>query len=94
MNVAQTILSQIKTLDSRALFAWGARDMIDMGNGIKFKTSGMTPYKGYVYIKYNEGNDLYDIQFFRIRNMLVTYDQKVNSVYAENLVSVIDDFVG
>lgn len=94
MNTAQIILSQIKTLDPRALFAWGAKDLLNMGNGLKFKTSGMTPWKGYVYIKYNEGTDLYDIDFFRFRKMEAKYDKKVTGVYAEDLVSVIDGFVG
>lgn len=94
MNTAQIILSQIKTLDPRALWAWGAKDLINMGDGLKFKTSGMTPYKGYVYIKYNEGKDLYEVQFFRFRKMEVKYDKKVEDVYAEDLVNVIDDFVG
>lgn len=94
MNTAQIILSQIKALDPRALMAWGAKDMMNMGDGLKFKTSGMTPWKGYVYIKYNEGKDLYDIDFFRFRKMYVTYDKKVTEVFAEDLVSIIDEFVG
>lgn len=94
MNTAQTILSQIKALDPMALFAWGAKDLMNMGDGLKFKTSGMTPYKGYVYVKYNTGTDLYEIQFFRFRKMEVKYDKTVEDVYAEDLVSVIDGFVG
>lgn len=94
MTVAQTILSQIKTIDPRALWAWGAKDLINMGNGLKFKTSGMTRWKGYVYVKYNEGMDLYDIDFFRFRKMEPIYDKKVEGIYAEDLVNVIDGVVG
>ena len=94
MNTAQIILSQIKALDPRALMAWGAKDLMNMGNGLKFKTSGMSPWKGYVYIKYNEGKDLYDIDFFRFRKMEVKYDKKVEDVYAEDLVRIIDGVVG
>lgn len=94
MNVAQTILSQIKTLDPMALPAWGAKDLLNMGDGLKFKTSGMTPYKGYVYIKYKPVPDLYEVQFFRFRKMEVKMDKTVEDVYAEDLVSVIDNFVG
>ena len=94
MNTAQIILSQIKTLDPRALWAWGAKDLMNMGDGLKFKTSGMTPWKGYVYVKYNSGKDLYEIQFFRFRKMAVKYDKVVEDVFAEDLVSVIDGFVG
>ncbi len=94
MNTAQTILSQIKTLDPMALFAWGAKDLMNMGDGLKFKTSGMTPYKGFVYVKYNPVPDLYEGQFFRFRKMEVKMDKVVQDVYAEDLVSVIDNFVG
>ena len=51
MNTAQIILSQIKAIDHMALFAWGAKNLVNMGDGLKFKTSGMTPWKGYVYVK-------------------------------------------
>lgn len=94
MKIAQTILSQIKTLDPRAMMAWGAKDLISMGDGLKFKTSGLTRWKGYVYIKYIESADLYQIQFFRFRNMEVKYDSVVNNVFAEDLVDIIDSQVG
>ena len=94
MQVAQTILSQIKALDPMALPAWGAKDLISMGDGLKFKTSGMTPWKGYVYIKYHPCPDLYQIQFFRFRKMEVKIDKVVEDVYAEDLVNIIDHFVG
>lgn len=94
MKIAQTIVQQIKTLDPRAFMAWGAKEFISMGDGLKFKTSGLTPWKGYVYIRYNPGKDLYEIDFFRFRKMEVKYDRKVADVYAEDLVSTIDGFVG
>lgn len=94
MTIAQTILTQIKTIDARALWAWGAKDLINMGNGLKFKTSGMVRgHKGYVYIKYNEGTDLYDIQFFKIRKADVITVKEFDGVYAEDLVSMIDSVV-
>jgi hypothetical protein len=94
MNTAQIILSQIKALDPMAMFAWGAKDLMNMGDGLKFKTSGMTPYKGYVYIKYVAGRDLYEIQFFRFRKMEVKMDKIVEDVFAEDMVGIIDNFVG
>lgn len=97
MCISQTILSQILAIDSRALFAWGAKDLTNMGDGLKFKTSGLTPWKGYVYIKYNHGNDLYDIEFFKsnqIKNGISGLEASVHSIFAENLVSVIDNYIG
>ena len=94
MNTAQIILSQIKTIDPMALFAWGAKDLMNVGDGLKFKTSGMAPFKGYVYIKYNEGTDLYDIRFFKFRKMEISFDKTIEDVYAEDLVRTIDQVVG
>ena len=94
MTIAQTILSQIKTIDPRATWAWGAKEFVNMGDGLKFKTSGMVKWKGYVYIKYNEGTDLYDIEFFRIRNCEIKCDKGMTDIFAEDLVRVIDEVVG
>lgn len=94
MDTAQIILSQIKALDPMALFAWGAKNLVNKGDGLQFKTSGMTPYKGQVYIKYNEGKDLYEIQFFRVIKSSVKMVKVVEDVYAEDLVGIIDRFVG
>ena len=94
MTIAQTILSQIKTIDPMATFAWGAKEFVNMGDGLKFKTSGMVKWKGYVYIKYNEGTDLYDIDVFRIRNCEIKCDKGMTDIFAEDLVNVIDSVVG
>ena len=94
MTIAQTILSQIKTIDPMATFAWGAKDLANMGDGLKFKTTGMVKWKGYVYVKYNQGTDLYDIDFFRIRNFEVKNDKQMRDVFAEDLVNIIDSVVG
>jgi hypothetical protein len=94
MTIAQTILSQIKTIDPRATWAWGAKELVNMGDGLKFKTSGMVKWKGYVYIKYNEGTDLYDIEFFRIRGANIKADKGMTDIFAEDLVNVIDSVVG
>lgn len=94
MTIAREILNQIKALDFFAMGAWGAKDLVAMDDGLKFKTSGMTPWKGHVYIKYNAGTDLYDIEFFRIRKLEVKTDKKIVGVFVEDLVKTIDKFVG
>ncbi len=95
MNTANTILEQIRAQDPKAIWAWGAKDFVNMGNGLKFRTSGLTPWKGHIYIRYNAGQDLYDVQFYRLkRNMEIQVDKEVESVYADQLVEVIDGFVG
>ena len=94
MTVAQIIRDQIRAIDRFALGAWGAKDMLNMGNGLKFKTSGMVKWKGYVYVKYDEGNDLYNIDFFRVRGADIKYDRRVEGVFVEDLVRSIDEQVG
>ena len=53
MSIAKTIHLQIKTIDYWALGAWGAKDLVAMNDGLKFKSSGMVGWKGQVYVKYN-----------------------------------------
>lgn len=98
MNVAITIRDQIKATDPMALFAWGAIGFVNTGKGLRFKTSGMTRWKGYVNIILDEGKDLYEVQFLRFRKVkgVPTFktDKVVTDVYCDQLVSVIDEFVG
>lgn len=93
-QVSKTIYDQIRTLDKKAFMAWGAKDFVNMNDGLKFKTTGMVKWKGQVYIKYNKGTDLYDIQFFRIVKMDIKTDKEVKGVQVENLVKTIDAQVG
>jgi hypothetical protein len=97
-RIAETILSQIKTIDPRALWAWGSKEyMRTSTDGIMFKTSGMVKWKGKVQIELN-GSDLYDITFMRIRKvkgqLTCITDKKVTDVFVEDLVNTIDMQVG
>jgi hypothetical protein len=94
MNTATIIRDQIRSLDRWAFGAWGAKDFLNMGDGLKFKTTGMVRWKGYVYIKYDEGRDLYNIDFFRVRNADIKYDQRLEGVFAEDMVELINGVVG
>lgn len=94
MNTATIIRDQIRSLDRWAFGAWGAKDFLNMGDGLKFKTSGMVRWKGYVYIKYDEGRDLYNIDFFRVRNADIKYDRRLEGVFAEDMVELINGVVG
>lgn len=99
-QIAQTILQQIKAIDFWALGAWGAKDYTILSkeysgaSGVRFKTSGMVSWKGFVAIRYNEGSDLYDIEFFRIWKRNKKVDKSVEGVYVENLIEVINSQVG
>lgn len=93
MNVAKTILSQIKTLDSMALWAWGAKDLVAMEDGLMFKSSGMVKNKGKVIVKLN-GKDLYDVTFGKIRKFEYKELARIEDVFVEDLVATIDGMVG
>lgn len=93
MTIATVIRDQIKTIDAMALWAWGAKDLIDLGDGLQFKSSGMVTWKGLVSIRLN-GKDLYDVEFGRVRKFEYKSVKKVNDVFAEDLVNVIELQVG
>ena len=93
MSVAVEIREQIRALDRLALLAWGAKEFLDMGDGLKFKTSGLTKWKGYVYVKYDVGADLYNVDFFKIRNADIKYTERLVGVFVGDLVRVIDKVV-
>jgi hypothetical protein len=93
-NIAKIILTQIKTLDPMALFAWGAKDFVNMGDGLKFKTSGMVKRKCWVYIRYDHANDLYEIIYARVRKSEWIVDNSVSHIFVEDLVKTIDHYVG
>jgi hypothetical protein len=93
MTIAKTILSQIKTLDVRATWAWGASNLVDTGTGLQFKVGGMAKFKGQVLVTLNEGTDLYDIEFFKVRKGEIKVIESMEGVFAEDLVSMIDSVV-
>lgn len=92
--IGKTIHMQIRSIDPMALFAWGAKDMVYMVDGFKFKTSGMVKRKCVVYIRYNSGLDLYEIIYGRIRKNEWIVDNTVSNVYFDDLVKFIDHYVG
>ena len=92
-SIAKTIRDQITTIDKMALWAWGAKNLIALENGLRFKSSGMTTWNGLVTITLN-GRDLYDVEFGRIRKYEYKAVKTVNDVYVEDLVHVIDMQVG
>lgn len=94
MTIAKTILQQIKAIDPMAMMAWGAKDMVALPNGLRFKSSGMVKWKGLVSVKYDEGQDLYNLEFGRIRKYEYKIDKNIDGVYADQLVELIDSVVG
>lgn len=95
-EVAQTILSQIKTIDFWALGAWAARQytvLNDEYGGVQFKINCPKLKNGFVQVILN-GSDLYNVRFFKVWGGKITVDETIKDVYAEDLVNVIDGRVG
>jgi hypothetical protein len=98
-QIAKNILAQLKALDPYCLGAWGAYNspsvnpVMDMGDGLKFKTQGLARWKGYVYIQYDYGNDAYNITFAKIRKYEWKVEKKVEGVYVEQMVEIINRHV-
>ena len=93
LTVAKTILEQIKTIDPRALWAWGAKDYVGSDDSIQFKVGGATRWKGTVIVKLN-GSDFYDVRFIRLRGTKFLEDVTKNDIYAEDLVNTLDEKIG
>lgn len=93
LTVAKTMLEQIKMIDPRALMAWGAKEFVGSDNSLRFRSSGLVKNKGIVTIRLNS-MDLYDIEFGKIRNHEYKVVNRMEDIYAEDMVAVIDGMVG
>ena len=74
--------------------AWGAKNLVAKNDGLQFKTSGMVKWKGIVQVLYDEALDLYNLEFGRIRKYEYKVDKKIEGVYVDQLVELIDGQVG
>jgi hypothetical protein len=75
------------------MWAWGAKDFVNTGTGLQFRVGGMAKFKGLVHVVYVAGEDLYTVQFMKMRKGVLNVVQEVTSVYAEDLVVTIDEVV-
>lgn len=81
--MAEYILQILKS-NLMIVFSWGFYNPQQLSNGLKFNVEGFK-YKGEVKVIYNEATDLFDIT--------LENNTKVDDVYADNLVNVIDNLV-
>jgi hypothetical protein len=71
------------------LMSWGFQNPRIIQNGLSFHVNGFK-HKGNVKIKYNEGQDLFDISLFDENEKLV---HTIHMVYFDQLLEVIDERV-
>lgn len=91
MEIAQTILNQIKYADRSALMAWGAKNFSAMSEskefqgGLTFQVNGLT-HKGWVKVCLRWADDYTIIFINKNREVVKTFE----GAYCDMLVPVID----
>lgn len=106
-EIGKEILRQINALDRNALMAWGAKNKAiadsgkDIGeNNTIIKYDGKAQFdvscpkfKGRVVI-YLMPNDTYTVVFGQIRSSRWNVKKRIDGVYSDQLVEIIDNYVG
>jgi hypothetical protein len=93
-EIAKTIISQIQFADSRALWAWGAKNFVTQTNGVKFQVNGLK-FKGHVVITLTPA-DTYTIELGKLnlranaKNFGWNSVAKIEDIYCDNLMETID----
>lgn len=91
IQIAQTIINQIKCSDRYALMAWGAKNFValpeskEFQGGVRFKVNGLT-FKGWVVVELT-WLDEYKVSFMNSRAEVV---KESSGVYCDMLVNIID----
>ena len=73
------------------VFSWGFHRHMALPDdgGLAFKVDGFK-HRGWVFVKYNEGKDLFDVE---LRDNAMTIIRGIEDVYFDQLVHVIDHAV-
>ena len=87
MEMAKYIINIFKT-QLMVVWSWGFHQPIAIENGLRFKVNGFK-YRGVVEVRYNEGHDLFDVNFIKSGKVVKT----IEDVFFDMLVSVIDLYV-
>lgn len=88
--MAEYIFSIFRT-QLMVVFSWGFHRPTALPNdeGLSFKVNGFK-HKGWVFVKYNEGKDLFDVE---LRDNSLNIVRSIEDVYFDQLVAVIDNAV-
>lgn len=95
MEIARTIIEQIKYADKWALMAYGSRNFValpeskEYQGGLQFQVNGLS-HKGTVRIQL-KWIDTYSITFINKRSEIV---KEVDDVYCDMLVDILDYIEG
>ena len=85
MTMAEYIMTILRS-QLMVVFSWGFHNPVALpyDKGLRFQVQGFL-YKGIVEVIYNEGRDLFEV--------LLSNGTRVEDVYFDNLVAVIDGLV-
>ncbi len=88
--MAKYILSILR-MELMVVFSWGFHSPMALPDdkGFAFKVNGFK-HKGWVFIRYNEGKDLFDVE---LRDNSLNIVRSIEDVYFDQLVNVIDNAV-
>ena len=88
--MAEYIFSILRT-QLMVVFSWGFHCPMALPDdgGLAFKVDGFK-HRGWVFVKYNEGKDLFDVE---LRDNAMTIIRGIEDVYFDQLVHVIDHAV-
>ncbi len=88
--MADYILSILRT-QLMVVFSWGFHrpTALPDDGGLAFKVDGFK-HRGWVFVKYNEGKDLFDVE---LRDKSLNVVRNIEDVYFDQLVAVIDNAV-
>jgi len=92
-KVSDTILKQIKALDKWALMSWGAKNYVSSDKGIEFDVKG-SKFRGKVIIALDKGSDTYVIELGNVRNLKWKSKRTIKSIFAGDLVNILDQQIG
>lgn len=88
--MAEYILSILR-MELMVVFSWGFHrpTALPDDGGLAFKVDGFK-HRGWVFVKYNEGKDLFDIE---LRDKCLNVVRSIEDVYFDQLIAVIDNAV-
>lgn len=92
-QIAQTIIDQ---LGRRTLFMLGAKNLLDLGNGLQFRIRGSGRVNT-IMIELDAGLDLYDVKFYKIGRApgyKITEVAIYRGVHVEQLHPMIEETTG
>jgi len=91
--IAQTIIDQ---LGKGALYMFGAKDLLDLGNGLQFRIRG-SKRANTIMIELDQGADLYNLRILKIGRApgyKITEVANVSGLFADQLRPVIEQHTG